>query len=231
MLQFRTFCALSIALLALSMQAVFGNDVVRRIEKEVSAEIHAVSFPEAPHWAGSVSFDPITRGRNHLQEWTTVPDAESFRRRSTPDFGSVSAGADLPGTVRGEMAREYYATLNATIGFPPDAPTADAIRRIASGRVSSVAHYCARTMREALGWGLGDAHEWMALPDRGYTPRPKDAVRPGDIVVWPFTYGRNNSQHIGIAVDTNRGLRLLSNLEGTIRLTRILGGYQAFWKG
>ena len=86
-------------------------------------------------------------------------------------------------------------------------------------------------MREALGWGLGDAHEWVHLTDMGFSRRPPGALaEPGDITVWPFTYGSRGSQHIGIAVGTTCGIRLLSNLSGTIRLSDLVPGYQAFYK-
>ncbi|MFP4250072.1 MAG: CHAP domain-containing protein [Armatimonadota bacterium] len=90
---------------------------------------------------------------------------------------------------------------------------------------------CAGTMREALGWGLGDAHDWTGLPSRGYQQRPAGSgAQPGDIVVWPFTYGSRNSQHIGIAVGTDAGVRLLSNLSGSLGLSRMVSGYRAYFK-
>ena len=119
----------------------------------------------------------------------------------------------------------------AQIIFPARAATAEAIRRIANGEVSAQPNRCAHTMREAMGWGLGDAHEWVHLPDMGFTRRtPGTPAEPGDITVWPFTYGSRGSQHIGIAVGTTSGIRLLSNLSGTIRLTALVPGYQAFYK-
>jgi hypothetical protein len=119
----------------------------------------------------------------------------------------------------------------ADITFPMQAATANAIRRITSGKVSAQPNRCARTMREALGWGLGDAHEWLRLPDVGFMSRPPGyAAQPGDIVVWPFTYGSHGCQHIGIAVGTQEGVELLSNLCGHICLSPLKPGYSAFFK-
>jgi len=136
-----------------------------------------------------------------------------------------------PHIEREPMTTEYFSSLDAEITFPADSETADAIRRIARHEVTAYYHYCARTMREALGWGLGDAHEWTALPDHGYTQRPAGSeAQPGDIVVWPFTYGRSNSQHIGIAVGTRHGTMLLSNLSGRICLSELKPGYRAYYR-
>ncbi len=134
-------------------------------------------------------------------------------------------------TVPGGLTEEYFPHLGTSLIFPAKAETAGAIRRMARGEVSSVPDYCARTMREALGWGLGDAHDWTALPSRGYNQRPAGTpAQPGDIVVWPFTYGSRNSQHIGVAVKTDAGMRLLSNLSGDLGLTPLSGGYRAYWR-
>lgn len=116
------------------------------------------------------------------------------------------------------------------ITFPANAATAQAIRRLASRSVSSGVHRCARTMREAMGWGLGDAHQWLKLDDMGFSVRAGRSAQPGDIIVWPFTFGRAGSQHIGIAVGTDSGPRLLSNLSGSICLSAIVPGYRAFYK-
>lgn len=117
------------------------------------------------------------------------------------------------------------------ISFPANAATAHAIKRIASRSVSSIPNRCAGTMREAMGWGLGDAHKWMKLPQKGFAQRPPGTpAKAGDILVWPFTYGSRGSQHIGIAVDTDNGVRLLSNLSGSICLKRVTPGYRAFYK-
>jgi hypothetical protein len=102
---------------------------------------------------------------------------------------------------------------------------------MATAQVTHVPDRCARTMREALGWGLGDAAVWMnRLPERGYKPRQDGLARPGDILVWPFTYGPRRSQHIGVAVSQAGKLMLLSNLGGTLGTTELLGGYVAFYK-
>jgi hypothetical protein len=91
--------------------------------------------------------------------------------------------------------------------------------------------YCARTLRLALGWGLGDAYNWaVELPKRGWLARDDGLPRPGDILVWPFTYGRNHSQHIGVAVRQNGQMMLLSNLGGRLGTSDILGGYLSFYK-
>lgn len=128
------------------------------------------------------------------------------------------------------LTSECFPRLGSTLTFPEDSDTAGAIRRMARGQVTHWYHYCARTMREAMGFGLGDAHDWLALPEYGYTQRDTDMkARPGDILVWPFTYGARNTQHIGIAVDTPHGLRLLSNMNGRIQLDEIKPGYRAFW--
>ena len=55
-------------------------------------------------------------------------------------------------------------------------------------------------------------------------------VRPGDILVWPFTFPPRSTQHIGIAVQQNGRLMLLSNLAGRLGTTEIEPGYVAFWR-
>ena len=119
----------------------------------------------------------------------------------------------------------------AQLTFPANAATAQAIRRMAAGQVSAVPYHCAATMREAMGFGLGDAHQWMKLADCGFMMRPKGTpAQPGDIMVWPFTFGRRGSQHIGVAVGTASGVRLLSNMTGGVALTAVVPGYAAFYK-
>ncbi|MFP4249496.1 MAG: efflux RND transporter periplasmic adaptor subunit [Armatimonadota bacterium] len=117
------------------------------------------------------------------------------------------------------------------ISYPADGDASTAVRLMLEGGVSHRPNLCAATMREALGWGLGDAHQWATrLPRVGYVPREDGLPRPGDILVWPFTYGPNRTQHIGFAVRQGRKLMLLSNLSGTLGTTEILGGYIAFYK-
>jgi len=117
------------------------------------------------------------------------------------------------------------------VSYPATAATATAIVKIATRQVSSRPNRCAATMREALGWGLGDAHEWLQLPKRGFRQRARgESAQPGDIVVWPFTFGSRRSQHIGVAVGTEAGVRLLSNLSGNICVSSLAAGYRAFYK-
>ncbi len=118
-----------------------------------------------------------------------------------------------------------------TITYPADGEVCTAVRSMLSGRVSHRPNLCAATMREALGWGLGDAHQWARrLPAMGYVERADGLPRPGDILVWPFTFGPGHSQHIGIAVRQGRKLMLLSNLDGRLGTSEILGGYLAFYR-
>lgn len=128
--------------------------------------------------------------------------------------------AGMTTTLFGDLALTY----------PREGEIARAVERMAIGDVSHDYNRCARTMREALGWGLGDAAVWLKrLPERGYVPRKDGLVRPGDILVWPFTYGPRRSQHIGIAVNQGGRLMLLSNLAGTLGTTELVGGYVAFY--
>lgn len=121
--------------------------------------------------------------------------------------------------------------IGPMLSFPAQAATANAIRLMATRKVSNGRNRCARTVREALGWGLGDAHEWLSLTKRGFTRRPPgECAQPGDIVVWPFTFGSNRSQHIGIAVGTEDGPKLLSNMLGNMQVSHLAPGYAAFYK-
>ncbi len=120
---------------------------------------------------------------------------------------------------------------NLMLTYPREGEICKAVEKMATGRVSHEPNRCARTLREALGWGLGDAAEWLKrLPERGYKPRPDGLARPGDILVWPFTYGPRRTQHIGIAVSQNGKLMLLSNLNGVLGTSELVGGYVAFYK-
>jgi hypothetical protein len=141
----------------------------------------------------------------------------------------AASGLDMP-EITG-LTKDWFGRLGQNLIYPYESETAKAIQRMARGQVSSIRNRCAGTMREALGWGLGDAHRWTSLPSRGYTQRPAGAsAQPGDIVVWPFSYGSRNSQHIGIAVGTEKGLLLLSNLSGSLGLSRMAPGYRAYYK-
>ncbi|MHB8997428.1 MAG: efflux RND transporter periplasmic adaptor subunit [Armatimonadota bacterium] len=120
---------------------------------------------------------------------------------------------------------------NLVLTYPRDNEVGRAVEKMATAQVTHVPDRCARTMREALGWGLGDAAVWMnRLPERGYRARADGLARPGDILVWPFTYGPRRNQHIGVAVSQAGKLMLLSNLSGTLGTTELLGGYVAFYK-
>lgn len=119
---------------------------------------------------------------------------------------------------------------NVVLTYPKSGEIREAIERMATGRVTHEPDRCARTLREALGWGLGDAHVWaQELPSRGYEPRRDGLARPGDILVWPWTFPPRGSQHIGIAVQQNGRLMLLSNLAGRLGTTNIEPGYVAFF--
>ncbi|MEN6644455.1 MAG: HlyD family efflux transporter periplasmic adaptor subunit [Armatimonadia bacterium] len=120
---------------------------------------------------------------------------------------------------------------NLVLTYPRDNEIGQAVEKLATARVTHAPNRCARTMREALGWGLGDAAMWLnRLPERGYVARKDGLARPGDILVWPFTYGPRRNQHIGVAVNQNGKLMLLSNLGGTLGTAELTGGYVAFYK-
>jgi hypothetical protein len=57
---------------------------------------------------------------------------------------------------------------------------------------------------------------------------PDEKPQPGDILVWPFTFGADGSQHVGFAVERDGQVMLLSNLSGRIRLSAALPGHVAF---
>lgn len=133
------------------------------------------------------------------------------------------------GFVQGMVRTQF--DRGVVLTYPQSGEIRRAIERMATGRVSNVPNRCARTMREALGWGLGDAHVWARLlPGKGYIPRADGLARPGDILVWPFTYPPRGTQHIGVAVQQNGRLMLLSNLSGTLGTVHIQPGYLAFYK-
>jgi multidrug resistance efflux pump len=115
--------------------------------------------------------------------------------------------------------------------YPADGEVRRAVEKMATGQVSNVNNRCARTMAEALGWGLGDAAQWASgLPRKGYHLRDDGLCRPGDILVWPFSYGTRRTQHVGIAVLQGGRMMMLSNLSGRLGTSEILPGYLAFHK-
>ena len=117
------------------------------------------------------------------------------------------------------------------ISYPAGGEINAAVQSMLRGRVSHRPNLCAATMREALGWGLGDAHQWATrLPHMGDIPREDGIPRPGDILGWPFTYGPNRSQHIGIAVRQGRKLMHPSYLSGHLGTTELVGGFISFYK-
>lgn len=117
------------------------------------------------------------------------------------------------------------------LSYPKSGEMSQVVEKMMKGEVEHDPGYCARTLRLALGWGLGDAYNWaVALPKQGWRAREDGLPRPGDILVWPFTYGRNHSQHIGVAVRQNGQMMLLSNLEGRLGTSDIIGGYLSFYK-
>ncbi len=165
----------------------------------------------------------------------TTLDTSGAWRKVIADSGAIgwirSSAIRRPSLApdAGPLTSSTLSRINATILYPQDSSTAAAIRKMAAGQVSSIPNRCAGSMREALGWGLGDAHQWMGLDKRGFIKRePGEPTQPGDIVVWPFTFGSARRQHIGFAVGQEGKTVLLSNLSGSIELSQILPGYSAF---
>ncbi|MEA3402007.1 MAG: efflux RND transporter periplasmic adaptor subunit [Armatimonadota bacterium] len=172
-----------------------------------------------------------------------VPARDRFtgrlRLESLPRFASPEA-EDGPHARRLAALEQWRASYvdgmtttvlddDTTLTYPAEGEIRDAVQAMIEGRVSHRPNLCALTMRQALGWGLGDAHQWAyRLPRMGYVARDDGLPRPGDILVWPFTWGARGSQHIGIAVRQGRRLMLLSNLGGRLGTTEILDGYIAF---
>ncbi len=129
------------------------------------------------------------------------------------------------------MRTTVFPETDLTLTYPRTGDSARAVERMATRRVSHRPNLCAGTMRQALGWGLGDAAAWARrLPERGYKLREDGVARPGDILVWPFTYGPSRSQHIGIAVGQGGTVMLLSNEGGVLGTTRLKPHYLAFHK-
>ncbi len=195
--------------------------LLRRIFPLLGPEEQFVEMASGPE----VARKDLYEGRLRLQPMPRISDDDT----AEPAVDDRLAALD-------EWRRSYLDGMVTTvlsdgsaITFPAEGEVSTAVRRMLTGRVSHGRNLCARTMREALGWGLGDAHSWAyRLPHRGYVPRADGGVRPGDILVWPFSYGPGRSEHIGIAVRQGRKLVLLSNLSGCLGTSEIPGGYIAF---
>jgi hypothetical protein len=184
-----------------------------------------------------------------------LPSTLSTRALHPPADGQLSGAAGLVSSVRPSgfeendpVARKKLARLQEwrrsfvegmqttvfpesglTLTYPRDPEIARAVERMATRRVSHVPNMCARTLAEALGWGLGDAAMWATgLPGRGFVRRADGVARPGDLLVWPFTYGSGRSQHVGIAVGQGGAILLLSNQTGVLGTEPLTGGYLAF---
>ncbi|MBM3473997.1 MAG: HlyD family secretion protein, partial [Armatimonadetes bacterium] len=129
------------------------------------------------------------------------------------------------------MKTTVFPESGLTLTYPRESEISTAVERLATRRVSHVPNRCAGTLAEALGWSLGDAAMWATgLPERGYKMREDGIARPGDVLVWPFTYGERRSQHVGIAVGQAGAVMLLSNLEGVLGTQPLCGGYLAFYR-
>ncbi len=129
------------------------------------------------------------------------------------------------------MKTTVFPETGLTLTYPREGGVSVAVERMATGRVSHAWNMCAATLAEALGWGCGDAAMWArGLPERGYKAREDGIARPGDILVWPFTYGPNLAQHVGIAVGQGGTIMMLSNSGGVLGTKPLLGGYLAFYK-
>lgn len=129
------------------------------------------------------------------------------------------------------MKTTVFPDTGLVLTYPREGEISRAVERMATGRVSHIPNMCARTLAEALGWGLGDAAMWaVRLPSRGYQLRPDGVPRPGDILVWPFTHGPRRSQHVGIAVGQAGTIMVLSNEGGVLGTQPLTAGYLAFYK-
>jgi biotin carboxyl carrier protein len=169
-------------------------------------------------------------GRLRLDPMPAVHDGRPSSPRRAAERRRLSALRDWRATYIEGMSTTILDDGTA-LTYPREGEVSRAVRRIIEGRVSHRANLCARTMREALGWGLGDAHAWARrLPHMDYAVRSDGLARPGDILVWPFTYGPGRAEHIGIAVRQGRRLMLLSNLGGRLGTSEVLGGYLAFYR-
>jgi hypothetical protein len=129
------------------------------------------------------------------------------------------------------MKTTVFPETGLSLTYPREGEVCRAVERMATRRVSHQPNMCAKSLAEAFGWGLGDAAMWARrLPERGYKHRKDGIARPGDIVVWPFTYGPSRSQHVGIAVAQGNTMMLLSNEGGVLGTTPLKGGYLAYYK-
>jgi len=172
--------------------------------------------PRTGCYAGRLGLQPMPR----MQGTVSQPSARSAARLAALREWRTSYIDGMVTTVIDD---------GTAMTYPRDGEVSRAVRRMLQGRVSHTPNLCAGTMREALGWGLGDAHAWAhRLPHVGYQVREDGLPRPGDILVWPFTYGPGRAEHIGIAVRQGRRLMLLSNLGGRLGTSEISGGYLAF---
>lgn len=87
---------------------------------------------------------------------------------------------------------------------------------------------CAQSVGDTLGYRVGDAHQsHNVLKSRGWQRVKPGDVDVGDVVSYPFTFGRKRTQHIGYAVRLNGKLMLASNLSGRRKITRLAPGYIA----
>lgn len=184
-------------------------------------------------YALSVGLDQLKRSETEYQGQLQLVELSGPEGTSpSADSPSVKRLAALrkwrEGFVEG-MTRTIF-DRNVVLTYPRSGEIRRAIEKMATAQVSHDPNFCARTMREALGWGLGDAHVWAELlPSRGYIARRDGLARPGDILVWPYTFPPRGSQHIGVAVQQNGRLMLLSNLNGRLGTSAIEGGYLAFY--
>jgi hypothetical protein len=129
------------------------------------------------------------------------------------------------------MKTTVFPETGLMLTYPRTGDISRAVERMATARVSHVPNMCAATLGEALGWCLGDAAMWAhRLPERGYRVREDGIARPGDILVWPFSYGPNRAQHVGLAVLQGGAIMMLSNSGGALGTKPLLGGYLAFYE-
>jgi len=183
-------------------------------------------------WALSVPADSLKRSANEFTGQMQLVELETPgapQTAASPDQKRLEALRKWREGFTDGMTRTLFAD-NVVLTYPKSGEIRRAIEKMATASVSHEPNLCARTMREALGWGLGDAHVWAQdLPSRGYLARGDGLARPGDILVWPFTFPPRGSQHIGIAVQQNGRLMLLSNLNGRLGTSSIEPGYLAFY--